>query len=302
MTPRERAIAALERRTPDQIPTFELEFQLSQELFGVDFVSTHEKQGDELDHALGFNADLQLRIAERLGYAIIRNHDPRILRRLRDQGAGRTYLLCGEADGTMAIPDGNSMEDLAVRLAEEPEALHHELDRAAKTAIAWGAEQIEAGAEVLTMCADYCFNAAPFLSPAMFAEFVTPYLARIIEGHRRNGAYVIKHTDGNIMPILDQLVSANPHALHSLDPQGGVDIAEVKARVGHRVALCGNVNCALMQTGTLEQIRESAEYALAHGAPGGGFIYCTSNVAFKGMELDRYLFILEILAEHNRAA
>jgi uroporphyrinogen decarboxylase len=32
------------------------------------------------------------------------------------------------------------------------------------------------------------------------------------------------------MPILDQLVAANPHALHSLDPQAGVDIAEVKAR------------------------------------------------------------------------
>ena len=31
------------------------------------------------------------------------------------------------------------------------------------------------------------------------------------------------------MPIIDQLVEAGPHALHSLDPQGGVDIAEVKA-------------------------------------------------------------------------
>ena len=39
------------------------------------------------------------------------------------------------------------------------------------------------------------------------------------------GFYVIKHTDGNIMPILDQLVERKPHALHSLDPQ---------ARRGHR--------------------------------------------------------------------
>jgi hypothetical protein len=55
-----------------------------------------------------------------------------------------------------------------------------------------------------------------------------PYLARLIQGYRAMGFYTIKHTDGDSMPILDQLVQANPHALHSLDPQAGVDIAEVK--------------------------------------------------------------------------
>ena len=61
--------------------------------------------------------------------------------------------------------------------------------------------------------------------------------------HRKNGAYVIKHTDGNIMPILDQLVSCRPHALHSIDPQAKVDLGEVKRLVGDKVCLAGNVNC-----------------------------------------------------------
>lgn len=34
MTHRERAIAALNRRIPDRVPTFELEFQLAEEMFG----------------------------------------------------------------------------------------------------------------------------------------------------------------------------------------------------------------------------------------------------------------------------
>ena len=33
-TPAERAITALTLGTPDEVPTFELEFQLSEELFG----------------------------------------------------------------------------------------------------------------------------------------------------------------------------------------------------------------------------------------------------------------------------
>jgi uroporphyrinogen decarboxylase len=297
MTPKERAVAALELREPDLVPTFELEFQLCPELFGTDFVWVDGEQGDAQDRAIQHNADLHVRVAERLDYSIIRTGDTRVLSRLRYMGAGDRFLLCGEADGTMAIPDGGSMEDLAAQIYEEPEELHRELGRRTAWAIESGAKQIEAGAEMLTMCADYCFNTQPFLSPRQFAEFVFPYLAETIAAHRRNGAYVVKHTDGNLMPILDQIADAKPHGIHSLDPQGGVDIAEVKRRVGDRLCLCGNVNCALLQTGTLEEVRASAEYALRNGMPGGGFIYSTSNVAFKGMELERYLFLLDIRQE-----
>ena len=94
------------------------------------------------------------------------------------------------------------------------------------------------------------------------------------------------------MPIIDQLVAANPHALHSLDPMAGVDIAEVKRLYGGAVALCGNVHCAAMQTGTIEEVTASAEYCLTHAKPGGGYVYCTSNIPFKGLPLERYLCLL----------
>ena len=57
------------------------------------------------------------------------------------------------------------------------------------------------------LCSDYCFNNGPFLSPTMFDDFVTPYLARLTPGTGRWASTSIKHTDGNIMPILDSLVS-----------------------------------------------------------------------------------------------
>ena len=95
---------------------------------------------------------------------------------------------------------------------------------------------MDAGVDSFILCSDYCFNSGPFLSPAMFREFITPYLAQIIEAIRADGAYAIKHTDGNIMPILDQLIECRPHALHPLDPMAGVDIKEVKALVEIRFA------------------------------------------------------------------
>jgi len=135
----------------------------------------------------------------------------------------------------------------------------------------------------------------------MFAEFVTPYLARLIAGYREMGAYVIKHTDGNLMPILDQLVSCKPHALHSIDIQAvDMDFRVIKERYGDQVCLIGGVQCSLLQTGTEDEIRENCRYVLEHGMPGGGYIYSTTNVAFKGLPLERYMLVLEMREKQGR--
>jgi uroporphyrinogen decarboxylase len=112
--------------------------------------------------------------------------------------------------------------------------------------------------------------------------------------------YAIKHTDGNIMPIIDQLIQCKPHALHSLDPQAKVDIAEVKKQYGKDVCLIGNVNCGLLDTGTDQDCIESIRYALTHGMPGGGYIFSTSNCIYTGMRLARYELMLDIWRKEGR--
>jgi len=187
------------------------------------------------------------------------------------------------------------MVALSYRLADEPAkvktqqaaAVDAALERASRLA---GKDLFDGFA----LCSDYCFNSGPFLSPTQFAEFVTPYLATLVQGYRQMGFYVIKHTDGNIMPIIDQLVQCQPHALHSLDPQAGVDIAKVKRLYGRQVCLIGNVNCGLLQTGTKEEIAESVRYALRHGMPGGGYIFSTSNCVYTGMPLQSYDLMMSI--------
>jgi uroporphyrinogen decarboxylase len=74
----------------------------------------------------------------------------------------------------------------------------------------------------------------------------------------------------------------------------GVDIREVKRLVGDRVCLCGNVHCAALQTGTDQDVIDSCEYCLTYAKPGGGYIYCTSNIPFRGMPVDRYRLVLDV--------
>jgi uroporphyrinogen decarboxylase len=214
---------------------------------------------------------------------------------------GDKYFLCRHGDATYSLPSGNRMTEFSFRLADDPEGVKQEAAEKVDHALARSESEMDLGLwDGFALCCDYCFNTGPFLSPNQFGEFITPYLARLVQGYRDQGYYVIKHTDGNIMPIIDQLVQCRPHALHSIDPQAGVDIAEVKRRYGREVCLIGNVNCGLLQTGTDEEVIESARYCLRHGMPGGGYIFGTSNCVYTGMPLERYDLMLDIRRQEGR--
>ena len=311
MTPRERFIHALERRPPvpgSRVPNFELVFFLTMEAFGRVHPS-HRGYGqwgqmEEKERQLhrADMADLFIRTAERYEHdAIFLHPNPGTLDeilRLVDlvrARSGDRYFLMIHGDATYGIPNGAHMTDFAVRMVDDPAGLQADAQRMVDSTLERGRKLREhGGLDGFALCSDYCFNTGPFLRPSQFAQFVTPYLKQLIAGYRELGFYCIKHTDGNIMPIIDQLVDCRPHALHSLDPQGSVDIAEVKRRFGDRVALIGNVNCGLLDTGTDDEARASARYCLQHGMPGGGYVFSTSNCVYTGMRLSRYETILDV--------
>ncbi len=308
MTHRDRAICALECRVPDRIPTFELEYQLAPLMFGHDFLTMHDLVGlsqKEHDYKLEENANFMVEVFDKLDYSIIpvswlSEEDTVATAKMINRLTGGKVLLTHHGDGTFEIPDGNHMYDFSYRIADDPDGVIAEAEARAAAAMERNKRLFDAGIESFILCADYCYNSGPFLSPKMFRRYITPYLAQIIDHIRSMGGYAIKHTDGNIMPILDQLIECRPHAIHSLDPMAGVDIAVVKEAT-HKagVAICGNVNCALMQTGTDDEVRESALYALKHGKPGGGYFYTTSNVPFRGLPAARYEMILDIWKQHR---
>ena len=308
MTPRERFIAALERRPlTGRVPHFELGFFLTMEAFGrVHPIHRSYAQWDKMEekeremHRRDM-ADLYIMTAERFGHdAIFLHPNPdtveeacRLIAIIRER-TGDRYFLMMHGDATFAIPDGEQLTAFCYRIADDADAVHREARALLEQWIVKAeALQRHGGLDGFALCSDYCFNEGPFLSPDMFGEFITPYLKELITRYRNMGFYTIKHTDGDIRPILDQLVESGPHALHSIDPQAGVDIAEVKRRYGDRICLIGNVNCGLLQSGTPDEIRENVRYALRHGMPGGGYIFSTSNCVYTGLPLERYEIMLD---------
>jgi len=315
MTPKERFIAALKRQPiKGHVPHFELVFYLTMESIGKvhpthrsfhqwDQMSRREKELQRRDAAQTY-----VDIAEKYNHDAIFVHmflpgaDESIglLEAIREI-SGDKYFLMMHGDPTFSIPNGSSMVEESVRFYEDPEGMKKKARKQVDDVLRYVEKIAKSGyLDGIGLCSDYCFNTNPFLRPAMFAEFVTPYLAETIEAYRSMGLYTIKHTDGNIMPIIDQLVQCAPDALHSLDPQGGVDLAQVKKEYGDKVCLIGNVNCALLQNGTEEEMIADVKRSLRDGMQGGrGYIFSTSNCVYTGLSLDRYEKMHKIWREYG---
>lgn len=317
MTPKERAVAALQLQRPDQVPTFELEFQLEDEMYGRKFITDEIRPENlwklseaERQKKMYELAEYMVRVYTDLEYSIIPAYGPhrklltedgdlpqetRWLHQYLTEFVGDRMMLGFEGDGTYAIPKGfDDMYEFSSALVEDPESVKDQAGKKAEAAIERNKKLRETGVEVLLLCADYCFNSGPFMSPEMFEEFIQPYLYRVIEEARKEGFYVIKHTDGNILPILDQIVECRPHAIHSLDPMAGIDIAEIRERVGDKVCLCGNVICSGLQTGTEQELLDSAIYCITEGKKARGYIYTTSNCPFSGAYPERYRLVQKV--------
>ena len=145
---------------------------------------------------------------------------------------------------------------------------------------------------------DYAYNTGPMMSPASFADLFNPGLQRVIGGFREYGLPVIKHTDGNIWPIIDMIVDSGISCLDPIDPQAGMDLAEVKAKFGDRVAIKGNVDCAqLLSYGTVDEVVVATKEALAAGMPGGGYIGSSSNSIHASVNPDNYVAMMDTITE-----
>lgn len=314
MTQKSRFIKALKREpVTGLVPHFELVFFLTMEAFGKvhpthrNYFQWNQMSKTEQKLHIADIASLYIDTAIKYGHSAIFVHsDPSnyeqtapVLEKIREI-SGDEYFIMMHGDPTFAIPDGNTMMDFTERLYEDSDGLKAEAAKRVEAFKSYGESFRGKGLlDGFALCSDYCFNTNPFFGPDLFDEFIGPFLKEILDAYRQMGYYTIKHTDGNIMPILKQMTDCGPDAIHSLDPQGGVDLKEVISLVGDKVCLIGNVNCGLLQTGTEEECIEDVKRSLREGMKAPGYIFSTSNCVYTGLALERYELMQKVWKENG---
>jgi uroporphyrinogen decarboxylase len=121
---------------------------------------------------------------------------------------------------------------------------------------------------------DIGFGAAPMISPEHFREFCMPVMRNVIEVIDRP---VVYHSDGNIMPLMDDIIDLGVAGIANLEP-GPMDIHEVKRLYGDRLTLIGNIDLHYTLTrGTPEETADEVRERIQTLSPGGRYILASAN-------------------------
>jgi uroporphyrinogen-III decarboxylase len=114
----------------------------------------------------------------------------------------------------------------------------------------------------------------PYLPPEMFDRFVTPYVREMIELLHGQGALARFHCHGRIGQVLDMIAATGADAMDPCEapPDGDIEFADVKRRVGGRMCLCGNLQLKLLEHGSTEQAAQAVKACMAAAKQGGRYI------------------------------
>jgi uroporphyrinogen decarboxylase len=156
------------------------------------------------------------------------------------------------------------------------------------------------GADIIISADDYASNYGPIMSPAHFQKFILPGLTKIVKRTHELGAMYIKHSDGNLWPILDMIIDTGIDGLHPIDPGAGMDISMVKEKYHDQICVIGNVDCVhVLPCGTEEEVDEEVKKLITDLAPGGGFMISSSNSIHSGVKPGNFLMMIEAAKKYG---
>jgi uroporphyrinogen decarboxylase len=158
----------------------------------------------------------------------------------------------------------------------------------------------ELGAEVVMSGDDIADNRRTMMSPKVWESLFMPHFRRWVKVIHDCGLLYWKHTDGNIMTVMDTFIEAGIDGIDPIDPLAKMDLATVKERWGDKVAIKGNVDCAfLLMDGPKEKVVESVKECIRIAGPGGGYACSSSNSIHSGVKPELYIAMLDAIREYG---
>lgn len=195
----------------------------------------------------------------------------------------------------------NGLDNLLANFLTEPEFCDALMDMVLEVNMAIARRAIRTGADAIVLGDDYAHNRGPMMSPKAFHRFVFPRLKRIVDMIHAEGALAIKHSDGNLYPLLDDIMASGADAINPIEPVAGMDLKTTKRRVGHRMAVIGNVDCGeLLSHGTPAQVRDAVRQCIRDAGEGGGYLISSSNSIHTGVKPENFRAMIEAGIQFGR--
>ncbi len=312
MTSRERVLTALRREEPDRVPYCELgvDLNLAQRLMGwgepgsqatdleknqftveeakelaaflkLDNISyvlrapVYAKKSAGLDGRLFYGEGM---IKTKKDMAMIELPDPQddaLYEDARRFVENKGDFACCFVTRIGIFPTflGMGIENFSIALYENLPFIEAVLDRYCDWTEVVAEKACQMGFDVYISTDDMAFKSGPFFSPQVFHDLVLPRYQRI---RKKITLPWVIHSDGNLMPFLDDLLSLDIAGLHP-NEKGAMDIRGMKRDYGDRLCLLGNVDLNILGKEKPEDVEREVKGLIRDVGPGGGYIVTSGN-------------------------
>ena len=323
MIPRDRVLTALRRGQPDRVPFLEaaVDSEIQRRLMGRDDFSPAElAESLGLD---GFCVDMTPPIFARREWrsgkefvldGLIRSPDDldlvqfpdpddeslyaeamRTVRSFRGDYAVGLRIRLGASATFMSM----GMDGFAYALVDFPGLVEEVLGRFAR----WTSRVLEhvreLGVDFIWSFDDVAYKTGPLVSPRVLREVILPCLQPAVDAIHATGLPWILHSDGNLMPVLPDLLALGFDALHPIEP-GAMDIAEVKRRYGDRICIAGNIDLHHTLTrGTPQEVECEVRQRIEVIGKGGGYILSSANSITNYCKAENVLAMRDAVARYG---
>jgi hypothetical protein len=125
---------------------------------------------------------------------------------------------------------------------------------------------------------DIAYKPAPLFSPVWLRRFWVPRLKKLNAAWHDRDTVCLFHSDGNLFPILDDLVAAGIDGLNPLEVLAGMSVGKVRERYPN-LFLTGGIDVSqLLSFGTPDDVRAACRQAIAEANGRGYFLGSTTEL------------------------
>jgi uroporphyrinogen decarboxylase len=117
---------------------------------------------------------------------------------------------------------------------------------------------------------DMGFKQRPFMSPAMYREIIQPGHQRLFAFAHANSCPVIVHSCGFVEPLVPGLIEAGMDCLQAMEVKAGMDLPQLFARYGDRIAFYGGVDVRCLISNDRRRLDAEMDAKILPVVRGGG--------------------------------
>jgi uroporphyrinogen decarboxylase len=253
--------------------------------WGETRATTTELVAIPIDHPLKSHADWEKYVAP----------DPAkpgrqdVLKSLVARFKGKRAIGCHLRDSFSTPSYLFGMSELLANLYLDPGWVHEVVDVCNAHFVQMVELAAKAGADFFIFGDDVGGKTNSLMSPKHYAEFFLPGLVNVTRAAHEKGAYVIKHSDGNVYSLLDMFIEAGVDAFHPSDPSAGMDIVKVKREYGDRIAVAGGIDTGdPLCHWTVSELTAEVRQRIEQLAPNGGWLIASSNTIHSSVRPENY--------------